>query len=58
MTDKQTIDAKLAAKVAAMSVEQRCDRMFEIVDSHDNSDEANLEFAKLLLGPDATIIEE
>ena len=59
MTDK-TIDARLTAKVASMNREQTIARMNEIAASPDHdSDEMLLEFAKLLIGPEATItIEE
>ncbi len=47
--------AELTTKVAAMSVDQRIDRIFALADSHDESDEAALEGVKLLFGPDATL---
>jgi hypothetical protein len=58
-TDKRTISARITAKVRAMTADQRCVRMQEIVDSPDrNSEENLLEFAKLVTGPDATIVED
>jgi hypothetical protein len=58
-TDKEVIDARLRVKVAAMSVDERCARIQAIVASPDrDSEELTLEFAKLLLGPDAEIADE
>jgi hypothetical protein len=58
-TDKEVINARLTAKVASMSIDQRIQRMNEIVASPDrDSEELMLEFAKLVLGPDAEIADE
>ena len=55
-TDKEATDRRLAIKVAATTSDQRCARMQEILDSPDrSSDEMTLEFAKLVMGPDATV---
>jgi hypothetical protein len=55
MIEKDSAD--LIAKVAAMSVDLRIDRILEIADSHDTSDEAAPEAVKLLFGPEATLGE-
>lgn len=58
-TEKEVINAGLTAKVASMSVDQRIQHMNEIVAFPDgDSEELMLEFAKLVLGPDAEIAEE
>lgn len=54
--DKQAADT-MTTKVAALNADQRWDRMTEIADSGDESDEAALEFVKLFFGPDATLSE-
>lgn len=51
MIEKDSVE--LTTRTAAMSVDQRIARIFEIADSHDTSDEAALEAVKLLSGPDA-----
>lgn len=49
---------ELTAKVAAMNADERWDRMVQIADSGDESDEAALEWVKLFFGPDATLSQE
>ena len=57
MTDKETIDAELTAKVAAMSPEQIIARLNEIIEG--TSPEGHLaEFAKLIFAPETIIIED
>ncbi len=51
------VDAQLSTKVAALNADQRWDRMTEIADSGDESNEVALEFVKLFFGPDATLSE-
>jgi hypothetical protein len=58
MIDQET-DARLTTKVASMNADQRWTSMQEIAHSPDfDSDESQLEFAKLLLGPDSSIPDE
>lgn len=58
--EKQAINDRLSRKVAAMSDAQRYNRLQEIADSTDSmmSYELVLEFAKLLIGPGATLTDE
>jgi hypothetical protein len=57
--EKGAINNRLSHKVAAMSNAQRYNRLQEIADAADcMSYEDVLEFAKLLIGPDATLSDE
>jgi hypothetical protein len=59
IVEKQALNVRLSRKVAAMSDAQRYERLQEIADATDNmSYEHVLEFAKLLIGPDATLSDE
>ena len=51
----KTAAEALTAKVASMSIDQRGDRAIEIADSGVFGPAEQLELAKLILGPDATV---
>jgi hypothetical protein len=55
MTTASSKNATLSAKVAGMSWEEIEARMLEIADSKEFGPDEQLEFAKLLLGPEATV---
>ena len=52
--DKQAADARLTAKVASMSKEERLARAEQLAGTT-LTPETSLEFAKLIFGPDASI---
>jgi hypothetical protein len=57
--EKQALNTRLSREVAAMTSAQRYNRLQEIADSSDCMSYACvLEFAKLLIGPDATLSDE
>lgn len=57
--EKQALNTRLSRQVAALSSAQRYSRLQQIADASDcMSYECVLEFAKLLIGPDATLSDE
>jgi hypothetical protein len=57
MTVTPEIASRLAAKVASMTMRERGERAADLIDFQVPTEEDNLEFVKLICGPDAEVQE-